>query len=499
MASGRGEVFLPLLIVVIAGCVQPQEGGDGNETAQPRTEADAFVDAVTGTIDYQAIAKAIGEPIDLLHDHRDPAFHTGAFNIEFVSYNSLGVELGVNGFANFVFYEDNDEKLAFVAIDGDSTGGFVIVDISDPLHLRPLGRYTIQGNSVQEVRVFPGGKYAVMNVQRQPNATQFGDVEGGKDCTICLQIVDVSDRMSPQYVSGLPVEIVGSHNMHIQQYGSDIYVFYVAQPTYQPGIPASNPPVGNYVGIARFVEDSGGASLVKVAEYHHADSTADQKRSFPHDAYVAKHPVTGKEVLYVSHWEGGAITVDVSNPLAPMELAVNKDPAPSEVSNMHWFAPEPTARPDGKVIAWSAPEIQVLRSGSGMIRAYDVTDPSKIIQVGVWTLPGNVIIPGQFLTSPHITDVDFGRKLLAVSHYHAGVWVLDISDPTMPRALGYYIPHGDPEHPYAGPIWWKKPNFDKEGFMPNVYQSRWDAQGRLWVTERGTGMYVLNYTGPTPS
>jgi len=462
-----------VLLILLAGCL-------GSPNAPP---------GPTPVPDAAALAKLIGTPIEVDHEHNDPTLHTGHVNLDFVAWSTLGVQLGVNGFANFVFYRDDDEDLVFAAVDGDTNGGFVIADVSNPRDIQPLGRYTIQGSGIQEVRVFPGGSYALMNVQKTPNAQQLGDAEGGKDCTVCLHVVDVRDRTKPTFVSAFAVDILGSHNMHIQTIDGVAYVFYVGQPV-------GNAPPGNYVGIARFVGSPGGPQLVKVAEYRNAEAPTDPKQSFPHDVYVEQHPLTNQWVMYVSHWEGGAITVDVTNPLAPRQLDVVKDPAPSDVSNIHWFAPEPRARGD-RLIAWSAPEIGQLKTGSGVIRAYDATDPANLRQVGTWTLPGNVTIPNAFLMSPHITQVDMDRGLVAVAHYHAGVWVLNASDPAHPTALGYYLPHGDPDEPYAGPIWWKKPNFDPHGFGPNVYQARW-KDGHLWVSDRGTGLYVLDYTGPVP-
>jgi hypothetical protein len=463
-----------LLLVLLAGCLGSPGGTP--PSASP-------------SLDAQALAQLIGAPIEVDHDHNDPLLHTGHVNLEFVSWSSLGVTLGQNGFANFVFYEDDDEDLAFVAVDGDATGGFVIADVSDPSHIRPLGRYTIQGSGIQEVRVFPEGRYAIMNVQKTPAVASLTDAEGGKDCTVCLQVVDVRDRAHPTFSSAFAVDVLGSHNMHIETIDGVVYVFYVGQPV-------GNAPPGNYVGIARYVEDPAGAHLVKVAEYRNNEAPTDPKQSFPHDVWVETHPFTHQKILYVSHWQGGAITVDVTNPLAPRQLDILKDPAPSEVANIHWFAPEP--RPRGaKLIAWSAPEIGALKSGSGVIRAYDATDPADLRQIGTWTLPGNVTIPGAFLMSPHITQADMDRGLLAVAHYHAGVWVLDVTDPMAPHATAYYLPHGDPAQPYAGPIWWKKPNFDPHGYGPNVYQARW-KDGHLWVSDRGTGLYVLDYTGPVP-
>jgi hypothetical protein len=405
----------------------------------------------------------IGTPIEVLHDHNDVRLHTGSHGIEFVAWSDLGIMLGDNGFANFVIHETAEEKLAFVAVDGDREGGFVIADIRDPAAIQVLGRYWIQGNGIQEVRVTPDGNFAIMNVQDIPSPTNLLDGDGLKDCSICLHVVDVRDRAAPRLVSVLPVDLLGSHNMHIEPYGADLYLHYVGQPL-------NNQAPGNYVGIARLVVAPTGAHLVKVAEYRH-DASQESQRSFPHDVLVQTHPGTEGKVAYVSHWQGGLDLWDVTDPVRPMRLGSHADPAPSEVLNIHWTMQEPVARADGRVLAWSAPEIGGLESGSGVIRAYDVTDPIMVSQIGTWQLPGGVWIPGQFIFSPHTAIPNVQTGLLAVAHYHAGLWLLDITDPTAPRHVAYYLPHGDPQDPYAGPLWWKKPNFDPEGYGPNVYQA----------------------------
>lgn len=440
------------------------------------------------------LAELFAAAIEPLHDHTDAALHMGGYGLTQAAWSSLGVTLGDNGFANFVFHEEGDERLAFVAVDGDAEGGFVVADVRDPTRIEVIGRYTAPGSGFQEVRVLPGGKYVLQNVQQDPTAGSLAQGAGG--CSLCIHVVDVSDRAAPRLASVYPVELRGTHNMDVVEQDDEILVYFVGQQRYAPvgGLPVGNTAPGNSVGIARFVDDAAGPRLVRVGDWRHPDALLDPRRSYPHDIVVREHPVTGQDVMHVSHWEGGAITVDVSDPTAPRTLAVNKDPAPSDVSAMHWFAPEPAMRGD-RLLAWSAPEIQELPTGTGVIRAYDLTDPSVIEQIGTWTLPGELAIPGQFLFSPHLTDLDAERNLLAVSHYHAGVWILDVATPETPRAVAYAMPHGDPASPYDGPIWWKKPNFDPEGFVPNVYQARWGKDGRLWLTERGTGMYVYELAG----
>ncbi len=475
-------MVLALVVVVLAGCLTGEDEGDNGSGQE-------------GGIDHAAIREQIGEPIvmaedDDTHDHRNPDHHRESHNMELISWTSLDVELGENGFANFVFHEDDDEDLLFIAVDGDETGGFNIVDISNVSEPRTIGEYRIRGTSVQEVRVTPDGDWAVMNVQHIPDEEDLLNMEP-TDCPVCIHIVDIRDRGDPQVVNLHPVDVLGTHNMDFHTIDDELYLFYVGQPY------GTNTPPGNYVSAARFVDLGETAQLVDVGKYTHTETYDEDVRSFPHDVIMEEHPVTGQHVAYISHWDGGHVTVDWSDPAAPMLLDLDTTMEPSGALATHWFAPEPRVREDGRLIAWSAPEIGALDTDAGATRAFDVTDPGQIEQIAAWMLPGEVWIPEAYIFSGHITIPDMDRGLLAVSHYHAGVWILDITDPEDPRELGYYIPHTDPQEPYDGPIWWKKPNFNPDGFLPAVYQARWHDD-LLFVSERGTGLYVLEYTGPVP-
>lgn len=487
----RNAMVLGLLLVpALAGCLT-SEGADG----------------LTGSV--RGAMNAIGEPIELAHDHNDHRLHTGSHNVDFLSWSNLGITLGDNGFANFVLWQDGNERLAFVAIDGDNDGGFVIVDVNDPAAPEVLGSYMVPGNSFQEVRVTPDGRYAVLNIQDLPASVGVPPVDSeevqgrlsheGDYCPVCIHVVDVTDRSSPELSSLTPVELLGTHNMDFQEQDGQLYLYYVGQPlSYTPGNGAST--AGNHVYIARFEEEGGRAGLVPVGDFRHDTSNDQGDRSFPHDVIVSTHPGTGQDIAYVSHWDGGAITFDVTDPMNPVELGVEASYSPSDALAIHWFDQEPEARDNGRVYAWSAPEIGSLGTGTGVIRGYDITDPGDFHQVGSWELPGDdLVIENRFILSPHTAIVDPETQILAVAHYHAGIWLLDVSDPADPRHVGYYLPHGDHDEPWQGPVWWKKPNFSPDGYGPNAYMARWDDRGDetiLWVTDRGTGLYALRYDGP---
>ncbi len=491
----RWVVACLFLGLSLAGCIS--ESGDEPEAPAPTVD-----EAVAAAMD------AIGEPIVMDHDHNDAHLHNGSHNLELVAYSDLGVDIGTNGYANFVIWPGDEaepanvtsanEVLLLIAIDGDAGGraGFNIVDIKDPGNITVLGEYRMDGNSIQEVRVTPDGRFAIMNVQSIPNQSTAGSVDGGQDCTVCLHVFNIEDRTAPRWVSAVPVELLGTHNMHIEPTNGVPLVFYVGQPLYNP-----YPDPGNHVYIARFDELPGGnAVLTPIGDFafNPVDETPGQRpdRIFPHDIIVQEHP-NGRRLAYMSGWDAGMVIFDVQDPTDVQFLGRDATMEPSGALATHWAIQEPRARSDGRVIAWTAPEIGSLSTGTGLIRAHDVTDPRGPHQIGWWTLPGNLSIEGRYILSPHTAIPDMDTGLLAVAHYHAGVWVLDISDPEEPKHVAYYLPRGPEDEPISGPYWWKKPNFSPEGYGPNTYQARWH-DGHLWVSDRGTGLYVLKYTGPVP-
>jgi hypothetical protein len=145
----RSWTALLLALPLLAGCLA--DDGDGEDASPDGFAKETGPD---GAILHANVARNIGEPIVIEHDHNDALLHTGSHNIELVGYSSLGVTLGDNGFANFALHEEEDGTLlAFVASDGDDRAGLVIADVTDPTAMKPLGSWWMDGNNVQEVRV----------------------------------------------------------------------------------------------------------------------------------------------------------------------------------------------------------------------------------------------------------------------------------------------------------------------------------------------------------
>jgi hypothetical protein len=462
-------------LAVAAGCVSP-----GAPQASP------------AAADAAALEAALGAPIEQVHDHTDAALHTGHKGLELVNWSPLiSQEIGTEGFAALRIQGD----LAYLGTDG-AHAGFLIVNVSDPRAPRLVSQYASPGGASQEAVPTWEGDYVFMNLQRQPaapqlltNATQ-GDGYG-------IQIVDVRDKAHPTFAGFVPVEALGSHVMFYTEHGGKRYLIYNGQPEGAP-LPGSGAvytaPPGNGVHIDEFVT-SPAPALVPVGYFTLPDALTAQTRSgcFPHDQWAEDHPLTHQWLLYVAYWDCGAVIADITDPSMPKLLHVDATMAPSTRESIHFFRPDPTPR-GGRIIAWSGPEIDLSPGEPGSYRAYDVTDPSSFHQIGTWRLPGDVSNDEPFLFSPH--NFDFHGDLMSLAHYHAGVWVLNVSDPEHPHAIAYYLPHGASDaRPFVGTVWRKTPNFP-EAYFPNVYDAKWftsptDGKLYLLVSERGSGLYVL--------
>jgi len=485
--TGSGHMrssFALALALVLTGCLG----------AQPEATADWF--------EPTRAAAAIGEPIVQTHDHTIAADHVASRGLRLVTWEPLiPDELGDEGFAGLRIVDD----IAYLATDG-AHAGFLMIDVSDPTSPRLLSQYKTPGGASQEAVPTSDGDYVFLNLQRVPAATAVAaDPTRGDGAGI--QIIDVRDKSAPKFESFFPVEVQGTHVMFYYEQNGTPYLVFNGQPTRQ-GLPTGDvytPPPGNVVRIAEFVATPTGMHTLQiVGEFRLPESLTArvEQGCFPHDQWVEEHPLTGRLVLYVAYWDCGAVTVDITDPRLPVLLDVESELAPSTRNRIHYFRPDPTLRPapfadvDTRVVAYSGPEIDLSPGEPGYLRTYDVTDPTAIEQIGSWRLPGEVENDKPYLFTPH--NFDFHGDLLALAHYHAGIWVLNISDPEQPRHVAFYQPHGDEFEPFSGDVWRKTPNFP-EAYFPNVYEAKWHTTATndtyLLVSERGSGLYVLELDG----
>lgn len=452
----RALSIVLLLALAVAGCVTaPADDG----IAPQSTPAGVLVPPVPD-FDFSTV-------VDPDHaNHQLPSLHTGGHGLSLLGQASIQDVLGP-GVRGSITQVDVWENYAVVA---GMEGGlaFAIVDISDPKAPKAVswwpsaadgwtarfsddGKYVFYG--CQTFSPSPGLSLAynptshLVGTCEDPNAPHLpGEDPAG------VVVVDVTDKASPEFVTFTPTG--GSHNLFVAAIDGADYVFTAA------------------TTILKFDREAG--KLEQIAEVPGV-----------HDATVAKHPVTGDWLLFTGTSE---LTIyDVNDPAKPevvFEGPGNRD----EFVGWH----EQTLIPglvDGRVILALAGETFVSPQGvPDVVTFMDVTDPANPTALSQWKPPFESALPwaGYLYSAHEMAATPTGQ--VAISWYHAGVWVLDVSTKERqaePVVLAAYLP--------ADTINVVPSTFTQTAvpYVPFVWGAGWDARGHLVVPDMHTGLHVL--------
>lgn len=497
VAAMRGPAATFALLALVAGCLQ-------QAPARP---------------DYTGLHEVVEELAlpQLAQDHGsedghfEASLHAGSKNLELVAYhNGVDSSGDPNAIAPGATYSEltvtpDHVYLARNSQDG-SEGGFVILStgmVGGIPTLRKVGDWN--GLGAVDIEVNDRETLAFVAVQRNTIEQMVANAEAHQDPTADfprgIQIVDISDKANPALELWVPLPYNGPHTItyHHHANGNE----YLVVSTYDllgntipsssvpaPPVPFAVNPVTQRVlvyqimGLPPGLPATPGPSigLLPVGQFQIPENAPTGKLFFPHDTRIQQ--VGDRTLLYVAYWDKGVRVLDFSNPAAPAELSGWTDFAPSSMNNIH-LAQAFDELIDGRRILVAEPEIVSALDETGQITFLDVTEPERIRRAdpvgGYWELPGdNGVIDLDF--SPHNFDLWDGK--VALGHYHAGVWIIDVSDAENlrePKSVGYYMP--------------SKPRTDSPAHQPTVWGVVEDG-GLLWVSDEPTGLYVLRYTGP---
>ena len=314
------------------------------------------------------------------------------------------------------------EETAFVA--RRHAGGISIVDLAA---MREIGRFTAPDLFTQDVKAADGVAYVSDESHIHPFA---------------VTLLDVSDPADPQFLSGIPREVVGvAHNIWLDgpllalasQATGEIHLYDVSDPT--GPLPLSRLP---------------------------GHGTA-------HDVHVRDG------LLFGSYMRVELLVASIADPSHPLVLARTAYP---DAVNTHssWLTE------DGRTL-YVADEV-----ANAPIRIFDVSDPASPELLGTYQ-PRLGTIPHNF----QVRDERFAY----LSHYKHGVEVVDVSDPTQPRLVGFYDTHpgmvDDGEHVPTGSL---SPSHEKEGGrFEGAWGVHWTDDGRIVVSDMNRGLFVFRYTG----
>jgi hypothetical protein len=423
------------------------------------------------------------------HDHRDPSQHAFSQGVDLVSYDNLapgleGADASKRG--NWV----NSEivvrgEWAFVGYLG-GPARFAVVNVADAAHPKIVGTFPTSAAWTMDLTASDDGNWVYASVTNGAIGTLFDaqyllkaaeapDGIAGPG----LLAVDVRDKAHPALAGFLPIHGLGPHTAVWHKYADGREVVFAQKA--EGNVPA------NGIVAVEVLDDPAGGKLLRPISFTPLGLDGSD---FPHDVDVQVHPVTNRTLLYVAGYYSGLHVYDVGDPAAPVEIGAFTDYPAGEDLALHDVHPFP-GLVAGRHYTVTAPELLTDR-GTGHLRFYDTTDPAKPRLVSSWTMPGNYTVDVQLLFSPHnFVFLPDGR--VALSHGHAGVWIVDWLGPggaaapdperiAHPRATGYYVPHPLGASP---PTWTPVPG------VPWVWGTGVDANGHLWALDVATGLHGL--------
>lgn len=443
-------VLIVATVALIAGCVQ----------------------VPTSITDASVLPDDVLEVLVADHDHLDPLQHASSRALTQLAHDALDIEAD----APRTFGEiDIVGDLAVVGVL-QPTGGFVTIDISDPAMPKPVGWYEAGATYAGDVKLSPDGKYAFVganglfaedsilsNPLSAPTALRSSGV----------QVVDVSDPSMPRLLSYYPLPDSGVHMLDVHVIDGDIYVFSVYGGVY--GLPFNAPvyvPLpGAGIDIARLGSAPAGTPMLqKVATYR-----ASMPSLWAHDITVYDDEELGATMICACGGHGVTL-VDVNDPAMPVELGLWQD---HDDLYVHTVMP---ALVDGRRIVVAIPET-FSAEFQQPLWVIDASDPASMETIGTWRLPGpDLTYDSGYRFSTHNINILDNKVYLA--HFHAGVWVLDISTPeklAQPEAIGHFLAGYDGELGQSLGI----------AAMPLVWEVI-PAKGHLFVADIGSGLYVLD-------
>ena len=394
------------------------------------------------------------------HDHADPALHDVASGLELVGFTAMDEAPGAYAPGGYLELAMAG-AWAFVSNMGPDRG-FSIVDVSDPTaprHVsdffphRAAGLVDAGAGTYWDVSVTEDASLVVLSAQ----AAAGTDAPGG------VYLVNVEDKTSPVLESFTPVVDQGAlipggvHNAN---------PFLSADGRLHVAATSAN-------GKTHLYAVEGEAPRRTLREVAVVDGM--------HDSAVQVHPLTGQTILYTA--AGGVFLWDVGDPARPIQLAFVQDS--DELSSYHETIPS-NVLIGGRHYTVAATESMGPPTPFTFL---DTTDPTDPVPVGQWILPTTITEPTKpYQYSGH--NVDFDRGRLYIGHYHAGVWVLDVSTPERlrePVPVAVYLPHEEALSIDRTPA---------ADVRPAVWRATYHTDGLVWATDSNAGLLALRPTIP---
>ncbi len=424
------------------------------------------------------------------HLHNDPDQHRFALNASLLGHDNLqrfgaSAEAVVGAHALAI----RGDLLAVAVNGGDSDEGqqgFHLFNVSNPEALQHLSFWDagVPVNGDRTIAFSADGKTVFLGFE-------------GAGIKPGVAAIDVSDPLTPKQVAFWDdPQDFGSHTISAGVVGGVQYVFSLAV-----GVNILRYDDDGFTMVGKYVAAEGGALADTPTFIDPADPQNTYWRTYAirtlygHDMNFYLDPETGIPLLLVAYAYDGLKILDLSQPTAPLLLANWMPPADSEHRHYtHSVTAERTA--DGRLIVVAGSETfedqnNHIASPIWILDATQVVleDTANPVHLSTWRNPSEAPA-GRLGLSVHFFRQQDG--MIYLSHYHGGVWAIDISTPELreaPRNAGYIMPV--PEHATPVPeeccIGW-----DLDG-APMVFDVEVSRDGTVFAADLVQGVSSVRF------
>lgn len=453
---------LLMIGVALAGCLGGDDSGDGGDGSPP--------------VGDPCVADPIGWTPDGVaeHDHKDRSHHAAPCNLTRVWHSSMTEQFGQFAGAHAMDLHEESNLLVVSVEWGDQGRGFDLYDVTDPESLAKVGEYRNEQASGgdRNVAFSEDGQYVFMANEAggQAAATSAG-----------VRVVDVSDPANPEDALFYNIAPSGVHTVTAFTVDG---VQYVAALNFGVHIlRVTEDPLGDLrmVTVGRFAT----ATPQQIAAHPEPGPTPFQRDIYGHDTWVTEDPITGQTLLYFAYSYEGVRVLDVSTPSAPTIVAswVPQDEyAPHYIHDVRAFV----NADDRRIMVVEAETFEDRHIDvASPLWIVDVTDFDNPVELFRWTNPGGHGSDNLGLSTHFFR---FLGEHLVLSHYHGGVWILDLADPENVTVDAYYMPVAETGYDAAvSPLQW---NLD---MIPMTFDVEVDARGYVYAADLSTGLYSLRW------
>lgn len=439
-------------------------------------------------------------------------------NTEFIGYSDLNRKPGFQ----MALYKTEDGRY-FNYVAGFRHNGFNIVEVTDPAN--PVAKWmegdwisdVHDGQSIPKLQIGDGKLIAFYGgTAPDLHGTPFMPFWGG------FKIYDIAeDPWNPKFLGQFECAPPGAHRSF---YNGGDYVYCMGGKK-------------GFLGyILRIVDISDPSNPIEVGSYWDSgqylnDKSSDQMPAIGSEEFMKlplMHACTAKDdVVYLAAPNNGFLMIDVkdkSNPKFIGRLPLNPTFAGGQAgAAVHTAMPYGDGKyglvsTEGERPRYFSPDREegmfhkITTQAMGMIGVVELTDPKHPSLISIFPYPEvpeeykkchgdnfNIIDGQRVVFGPHNLFDVYGRDVYEPqtgrvynAYFQAGLRIFDISDPFIPKEIGYFMPP-DPE----GPNW-----FDNEdGTLtpgPKVMCTEdvvVDDRGYIYVDTFQEGMYIVRYTG----